>query len=404
LSIDVRRCGDVAEFERAFMQIAQYFGADGVGEWVERFTRVMPVERMLAAWDGGEVVGGTGSLPIRLAVPGGSVACAGTTVVGVAPTHRRRGVLRSMMRAHLDDARERGEPIATLWSSEEGIYGHFGYGRAAFAGEVAIPHEYAAFAAPLEPAGQLRLVGPDEAREAAPRLWEELARRRPGMILRSPAWWEHRTLADPPDRREGAGPKRFALLEQDGKPAGYAIYRHQFGFEGGSSASKLVVVEAIAAEPDAMAAVWRFLLDVDWVATITASLVPPDHPLFFLLAQPRRMRYRMGDGLWIRLVDVGAALAGRTYPEDGELVLDVRDEVCPWNERRWRLAGGTAEPTDAAADLSLGVTALGAVYLGGVSVAALVQGGQVEERKPGAIERADRILRHGLHPWCPEIF
>jgi predicted acetyltransferase len=364
----------------------------------------MPVERMLVARDGDEIVGGTGALPFRLSLPGGALACAGTTVVGVTPTHRRRGVLRAMMRAHLDDAHERGEPLAALWASEEGIYGRFGYGRASFVGEVAIPREYVAFDAPVEPLGQVRLVAPEEALEAFPTVWDELATRRPGMILRSREWWEDRTLSDPPKLRDGAGPKRLALLEQDGKPAGYAIYRHQWAYDEGSAASSLVVVEAIAAGHAEAASVWRFLLDVDWTATITSSLLPPDHPLFFLLVQPRRMRYRLADGLWVRLVDVGAALSGRTYAGDGELVLEVRDGFCPWNEGRWRLEGGAAERTDAAAHLALDVSALGAAYLGGVSLASLAQGGHVEELEPGAIVRADGMFRHALHPCCPEIF
>ncbi len=246
-----------------------------------------------------------------------------------------------------------------------------------------IPREHSAFDAPLEPRGQLRLVEAGEALEAFPPLWNELARRRPGMILRSSEWWEDRTISDPAGHRDGAGPKRFALVEQDGEPAGYAIYRHHFGYEGGSSTSKLVVVEAVAAEPDAMAAVWRFLLDVDWTAKITTSLLPPDHPLFVLLSQPRRMRYRMGDGLWVRLVDVRTALAARTYADDGELVLEVRDELCPWNAGGWCVAAGTVEPTDARADLSLDVSALGAAYLGGTSMSLLAQGRWVEERSRG---------------------
>jgi predicted acetyltransferase len=401
LTFQVRPCADEAEVGRALMMIGQYFGSDTADAWASRFTRVMPVERMLAAWDGNTMVGGTGALEFRLSVPGGSLPCTGTTTVGVMPTHRRRGVLRALIRAHLDGARERGNPLVALWSSVEGIYGRFGYGRAGFAGEIAVPREYAEFEAPVEPRGQVRLVEAAEALEAFPPVWEAAAARRPGMILRSREWWEDRTLADPPERREGGGPKRLALLEQDGAPAGYAIYEHRFAFEAGSSTAKLEVVEAVAAEPDAVAAVWRYLLDVDWTAHITAHFVPPDHPLFVLLREPRRMRYRMGDGLWLRLLDVGAALAGRTYAEDGELVLEVRDELCPWNAGRWALDG---ERTDAAPDLALDVSTLGAAYLGGLSFANLAQGGWVEELKPGAIERADGLFRHSLHPWCPEIF
>jgi predicted acetyltransferase len=383
------------------MQIGQYLGAESAESWGGRFTRVAPLGRMLSAWDGDAMIGGTGAMPFRLSVPGGSVECCGTTVVGVTPTHRRRGVLSALMRRHLDDAHDRGEPIAALWASEEGIYGRFGYGRAAYAGDIALAREHTQFDSPLELQRSFRLVEPGEALEAFPPLWDEVARRRPGMILRTREWWEDRTLADPAESRWGGGPKRLALLERDGVAGGYAIYRHRFDYDQGSSASKLEVVEAIGIDPAAVASVWRFLLDIDWTATITASLMPPDHPLFFLLTQPRRMKYRMGDGLWVRLVDVGAALAGRRYPEDGNLVLEVSDEVCPWNAGRWRLDG---ERTDAGADLGLDVATLGAAYLGGLRLVSLAQGGHVEEHVPGAIERADAIFRHGLHPWCPEIF
>jgi len=248
----------------------------------------------------------------------------------------------------------------------------------------------------------MRLIEPDEALTVLPPLWDAATRTRPGMILRSREWWEDRAVTDPPDRRWGGGPKRLALLEREDGAAGYAIYRHRVGFEDGSSSSTIEVVEAIGVDHAATAAVWRFLLDIDWTATVTASLLPPDHALFFLLREPRRMKLRLGDGLWVRLVDVGAALAGRSLAgDDGGLVFEVRDELCPWNEGRWTARG---ERTDERADLSLGVATLGAAYLGGVSLATLAQGGWVEELAPDAIGRADGILRAPLHPWCPEIF
>jgi predicted acetyltransferase len=404
MSFEVRPCADLAEYADATDAIGQYFGNEPDPEKTERFSRVLPIERMHAAWEDGQIVGGAGAFPFTMSVPGGMLLCGGTTVVGVAPTHRRRGVLRGMMRAHLDDVHERGEPIAALWASEETIYGRFGYGPAAYAGEVNIPKEYVDFIAPREPSGTMRIVEKDDALETFPPLWEGLARARPGVFMRSRDWWELRALRDPPERRGGAGPKRFVLLEVDGAPAGYAIYRHKMDWDEGVSSGKVLVIEAIAAEASALAELWRYLLDIDWVASISAWLLPPDHPLFFVLAQTRRMRYRLGDGLWVRLVDVGAALSGRMYPEDGEVVFDVRDSFCPWNEGRWKLAGGAAERTNADADLALDVSTLGAAYLGGIRFAQLAQGGQVEELKPGAVERADGIFRHGLHPWCPEIF
>jgi predicted acetyltransferase len=309
-----------------------------------------------------------------------------------------------MMRAHLDDAHERSEPMAALWASEETIYGRFGYGSAAYAGEVRIPREYVDYVAAREREGRIRIVEREEALEKFPPLWEALARARPGVFIRSPEWWALRALEDPPERRGGAGPKRFALLERDGEGLAYAVYRHKMDWNEGVSSGQVSVIEAIAGDAPALAEMWRYLLGIDWIATIASWRVPPDHPLFFVLAETRRMRYRMGDGLWVRLVDVGAALSGRTYPEDGELVLEVRDAFCPWNEGRWRLAGGAAERTDAEAHLALDVTVLGSAFLGGIRFAQLAQGGRVEELKRGAIERADGLFRHGLHPWCPEIF
>jgi predicted acetyltransferase len=399
---EVRPCADQDEYGRAIGAIGQYFNPPPDEEMLGRFVRTLPHERMHAAVEEGAIVGGAGAFPFELSVPGGSLPCAGVTAVGVHPTHRRRGVLRSMMDAQLRDVHERGEPIAALWASEETIYGRFGYGIAGWAGELKVPHEWDAFAEPLEPGGTTRFVTPDEARELFPPIYDAVRRERPGMTSRSEDWWAERHLALPD--HEASAPRRFVLLELDDEPAGYAIYRTHFGFDGGSASSRLVVREALGATPQAMAAIWRFLLDVDWMAVVEASLVPPDHPLFLLLATPRRMRYRMGDGLWVRLVDVAAALSGRAYGEGGPLVLEVRDAVCEWNDGRWRLDGGGCERTDEEPDLALEVSALGSAYLGAVPFAQLRDALRVEELREGAGARADALFAWRPLPWCLEIF
>jgi predicted acetyltransferase len=399
---EVRPCVDQDEYGRAVGAIGQYFNPPPDEEMLERFVRTLPHERMHAAFEDGQIVGGAGAFPFELSVPGGSLPCAGVTAVGVHPTHRRRGVLRSMMDAQLRDVHERGEPVAALWASEETIYGRFGYGIASWAGELRIPHEWDAFTEPLEPYGTVRFVAPDEARELFPPIYEAVSRERPGMPARSAEWWDDRQLRLA--EHEASAPRRFVVLDVDGKPEAYAIYRTLFDFEGGSSSSRLSVREAFGATPPATAAIWRYLLDVDWMATVEASLMPPDHPLFLLVATPRRMRYRMGDGLWVRLVDVGAALAGRTYGEGDPLVLEVRDSVCEWNDGRWRLDGGACERTEEEPDLALDASALGSAYLGAVSFTQLREALRVEELRVGAIERADALFAWRPLPWCPEIF
>jgi predicted acetyltransferase len=404
MALEVRTVKDVAEFTDGVLAIGQYFGMVPNEERMQRFADQITLERMHAAWSDGTVVGGAGAFDFSLTVPGGDLRTAGVTVVGVLPTHRRRGILRGLMRAQLDDAHERGEPLAALWASEETIYGRFGYGLASFCGEISLAHEHNSFAQPFEPQGTLRLIEPEEALETIPPVFERIRLDWPGMFSRNRVWWENREIADPEERRDGAGPKRWVAYERDGSLEGYAVYRHKPGFDAGTTNAELRVLEALGTTPEALRDVWAYLLAIDWIATVKSYLLPPDHALFMLLATPRRARYRMGDGLWVRVLDVGAALSGRSYHGDGAIVFDVADDFCPWNEGRWKLDGGHATRSKDEPDLRLPVQSLGSALLGGVSFAALRRAGRLVELKEGAIARADALFRWDRHPWCPEIF
>jgi predicted acetyltransferase len=403
VTFEITTCRDLDEFTQAFLAIGQYFGAEPNEERMERFTKNLPLERMHAARANGHIVGGAGAFPFTMTVPGGQMPCAGVTVVGVYPTHRRKGALRAMMKTQLDDVRERGEPIAALWSSEERIYTRFGYGLASLQGEINVARDRSAYAVALEPKGQARIVDFDEAKSVFPPVYEQWAREVPGAYLRTDAWWEYRILGDPPEWRQG-GPKRFVVLERNGDAVAYAIYRHEPKWEEGVSQSVLRVGEAIAIDPEAMAEIWRYLLDVDWTDRVQSWLVPIDHPLLLLLAEPRRLKFRVGDGLWVRLVDVGAALSGRSYAADGEVVFEVADEFMPDNAGRWKLVDGNATRTDDDADIQLDVRDLGSVFLGGFTFAELQRGLRIRELRKDAIERADAMFRTDRAPWCPEIF
>jgi predicted acetyltransferase len=402
VSIEVRACASVEDFRDATEPIGAFFAGRLSEEDAQRFTQTLPPDRMHMASLDRRVVGGAGAFPFEVSVPGGSVRAGGVTVVGVLPTHRRRGVLRALMRAQLDDLHERGESLSMLWASEETIYGRFGYGIASWAGEIALPRAWNAYAQPFEPRGASRLVDGEEAAALFPPVHEAARRVWPGMHSRTDAWWRNRTLRTRDEDR--AKPKRFVVVEQGGRAVGYAIWRRATGWEGGITTATLEVLEAMAAEPWALAEVWRFLLDFDWTETIVAYLLPPDHPLFLLLATPRHLRYRMWDALWVRLVDVGAALSSRAYSSDAAVVLEVWDEFCPWNEGRWKVEGGAAERTDEPADLALDVDALGSAYLGSVSFQELRSGLRVEELHDGGVERVDSVFAWRPRPWCPEIF
>ena len=404
MAFEVRPTQDLDEYTAAVFAIGQYFGMEPTEERMERFSKNLPIERMHAASEDGVIVGGAGAFPFELTVPGAVVPTAGVTVVGTFPTHRRRGVLRAMMRAQLDDFRARGEPLALLWASEDTIYGRFGYGMASQCAEITIPRQHAGFARPFEREGRVRLVDSTEALELFPRVWDAVRRRTPGMLGRTRNWWEHRILFEVPGSGEGAGPKRFVVLERDGRPEGYAIYRHKPKWGEGISDSELQVVEAVALDGQPTAEIWRYLLDIDWAARTTASLLPVDHPLWWLLATPRNMRQRIGDGLWVRLVDVGAALSSRRYAADGAVVLDVLDEFCPWNTGLWRVSSRGAKRTTSAPQLRLDVSTLASTFLGGFTFSELVRGGRIQELRRGAAARADAMFASERAPWCPEIF
>ena len=402
MSIEIRPCRSVEEVRDALNGIGHYFGHDNTLEDTERFTERFEIARMHAAFDGDRIVGGAGAFTYEMSVPGGAIPTGGVTVVGVQPTHRRRGVLTALMREQLADCRARGEVAAYLWSSEATIYPRFGYGMAALMGEMRLPRERTAFAEPFEPRGTVRFVDVAEAARTFPPLYEQMFAQRPGLFSRSKLWWEGRRLA--PNPWEPQTQKRFVLLELDGEPAGYAIYIVSQDWAHGSSSGKVRIVEAAAPTPEATRELWRWLLDFDWTSEIEAGLLPLDHPLFLLLAEPRRMRLEVGDGIWLRLIDVEAALAARSYEGDTQCVIELTDAFLPENAGRWRLGARGAERTNAAAELALDVTGLGSVYLGGFSFADLVRASRATELVPGAVERADGLFRTAVQPWCMEIF
>jgi predicted acetyltransferase len=352
----------------------------------------------------GEFAGGGGAFPFELTVPGGLVRAGGVTVIGILPPFRRRGLLRGLMRAQFEAMHERGEHVAYLWASEDRIYGRYGYGMASQTMWIDLSRDHAGFALPPASPGGVRIVGLEEALASFPDVYERVAVRTPGMFGRTPAWWETRTLRDPPERREGGGEHVRIVYEEDGRAEGYAVYRIHAHWEDGLADGHVNVVEALGATPSATAALWRYLLDVDWMQSVRARLLPVDHELTFLLAEPRHLRARVGDGLWVRVVDVGEALRARTYADLEPVTIELADGYCPWNVGRWRVGPEGVERSAGEPDLRCDVRELGSAYLGGVSWHELVRAGRVEELVEGAAARATALFAADRAPWCPEIF
>jgi predicted acetyltransferase len=392
-----------AEELRAAMEAANTtFGEELKDEDFERHRKLFPRERFYAAYDGGLPVATTADFPFRLTVPGGDLAAGGVTWVAVLPSHRRRGILTQMMRRQLDDLHDRGEPLAILWASEAAIYGRFGYGIAAPTAEMDADHSRFAFRNDPGPNGAVRIVDREEAARLFPRVYDAVRGTVPGFVSRSADWWEQYRLPDPEHWRRGAGPKVYALLEFDGEPVGYALYRIKSDWEHGFSKSQVRLVEAVATSPAAERELWRFIFGIDLITRVQGRY-DPGSPLFLMVVDPRSLHLRLSEGLWLRLVDLEAAMAGRTYATDDSVVFEVRDEFCPWNAGRWRI-GRVVERTDDDAELELDTADLACAYLGAFDFNRLADAERVRELKAGALERASALFRTSRPPHCPEDF
>jgi predicted acetyltransferase len=377
---------------------------------------VIEPERTLVSFDGDQPVGSTLAFSFGMTIPGGEVvATAGISGVAVLPTYRRRGILSSLMRRQLNDIAAGSEPVAALFASESAIYGRYGYGSAAenlsFSfrrGEGQLRQvPGVAGAAPT-----LRLAEPPDVLTEMKAVYEALRPSRPGMLTKHDGWWAG-YVADPEFMREGSSPQRCVIAEDRSGPVGYALYavKPEWGRDG-IPASVLIVKDLYWADAAACAALWTDLLTRDLVGEVRARMRPPDDPIRHLLVDPRRARTRLSDGLWVRIIDLPAALQRRRYACAVDVVIEVTDALLPANEGRWRLqAGGpadggkpTCERTSAEPDVLLPVVALGAAYLGGTRLGGLAAAGQITEQRPGALAELSAAMFWDPAPWSPMSF
>jgi predicted acetyltransferase len=389
--------------------------------WARALRQFEP-ERSLAAFDdalpaGETIVGRTGVYSLRMTVPGATLPVAGVSFVSVLPSHRRRGVLRSLMHRQLADLAARGEePIAALWASETPIYARYGYGRASSNAYFRFERGDGAMAAtaPADPALTLRLAEPREVTAELAKVYDTLLPGQPGFFARTDDWWG-RVLHDEPDERRGFSPLRCLLAEDGSGARGYALYvtADRWDEATGLPDGQLVVREVMAAVPAAGAALWHSLLTRDLVTAVTAELRSAEDPVLYQLLDQRRARAQVNDGVWVRIIDLPAALSRRAYCCPVDVVLEVTDELLTGNAGRWRLrAGGpgaaganvSCERTDQPADLALDIRELGAAYLGGTRLGTLAAAGLATELRPGALVGLSAAMTWDPAPWCPQVF
>jgi predicted acetyltransferase len=410
MALEIRPIGQ--DEYSAYIAVDQVaFSSEVKPERMEAWRAITEFDRTLAVFDRDRIVATAGAGSWELTVPGpATVPAATVTAVAVLPSHRRRGILTALMARQLDDVADRGEPIAVLTASESIIYGRFGYGLATWASGFKVDRRDATFARPVETTGRMVVLDADEAAKRIPDLYDHLRRRQVGELSRPAAWWAD-YFSDPEEDRGGASIQFYASHESDaGEPDGFVSYRVKRSWTpGGVNDGDTQVQELHGADGSVRLALWDFCLGVDLTAAVSCYNAPPDDPIRWRLADPRRMDVtNVSDWLWARIVDVPAALTARRYRSSGRVVLDITDDFVPRNSGRYELVGGPdgadCRRTDADADLAMTVADLGALYLGGVSCTTLARAARVEELRPGALLTGDLLFVGAHAPWCSTEF
>ncbi len=392
-----------------YVPIAIAFGEEFSAAEIEMEREFLELDRIFGAFEGETQVGLSGTFTFRMTTPGGEVGAAGVTLIGVMPTHRRRGILRLMMTRLFEQARERNEPVAILWASEAAIYQRFGFGLATLQAEIEAQKDKIVFARPVESPGRVRIVDRDEAAERFPPIFEARRAVTPGSLTRVDAKWRQ-YLSDAEWMRNGNGPKVLAMLEVDGEARAYVIYRIKADWDSHGPKSIATVMELIGLDAAAEQALWQWVFSIDLVSIVRTWRGQVPHPLQLMITEPRRLAMSVSDANWLRIIELPAALEGRSYRGPGSLVFEVTDDFCPWNAGTWQLSvpesDGVAKVTGtrAAPDLSMDISDVATVYLGAFNFAQLAAAGRVRECRPGALAAADELFATPTIPWNSTMF
>jgi predicted acetyltransferase len=401
-----------ATFKEFHAAISRGFQEEPRPQTLELDRQIFENKRMFGFKVGRRWVSTCGDFARRLTVPGGAdVPTAAVTVVTVHPPYRRRGLLTAMMRHQLEQVAERGEPLAALWASESLIYGRFGYGPATSRAVLSGTNRRLGFLPGVGTTGSVDEVSRKEFLAVAPGLHQAMRPERPGTMVRDEHVWEF-AVFDMEFARRGSSEIRYVLhYDENGDADGFATYRFKEKFDE-EPEGEVRIKEVWAEEPAAYASLWRYLLDLDLARTFSLWASPVDEPLRHLVTDARAVGTSITDNLYLRVVDVVAALAARKYAAGVDLVIEIDDPVLPGNSGRYRIvtdgdpSGSTAEVTRVTtdADVSMGILELGTIYLGGVPLTDLHRVRRVTEHTPGATRRRSRRPRRHRAPWCPDMF
>lgn len=400
LTLSTLEDGEQLAFMRA---VLRHFHEDRDDDALAPFVPMVELDRSYAVRDGDDIVANYGVDTVDLSVPGGALLpCGGVTAVGVAPTHRRRGLLRRMMDRALDDAVDRGEPVAALYASESAIYPRFGFGPSADTWNYRIDLRGLRFREPVDDHLVVPAT-PDEAASQFPAIYDAARATRGGGVGRTPVLWHGNLVDDHAAWRDGASARRHVHVPG----RGYATYRLKRGNDGNLPDGQVQLGELVAVDPEAEQALWQHVTSVDLTTTLVAWPRPVDDAIRSQVVDRLRLRATEGSPLYTRLLDVPRCLASRTSMVADGVTLHVldpsRDQTGTY---RWDTdpSGAACARTDAAAEVTVTIDTLATLWLGATTATALRRAGRLEEHVPGAAARLDALVATDLAPWTPWEF
>lgn len=402
--------------------------AFSVDKFMEATSPLDPDRTVLVRDDSGELAAMHSSYAFgEFEVPGATLPTAGLTWVGVHPQHRRRGILRAMIQRHFAQCVERGEAISTLFAAEPSIYGRFGYGessfdlRATFSRGAAMRTTFGESVDSGELTVRIERFDREKHEELVEALHMAAGRNALGTGLNRPGWAKRETQAlrdmthEKVDLSGGREDLRIVIVERAGQPVGYSRFRRKTQWTDTGSSGSVNAGEVIALDPAAAKKLWSVLLDFDLTTETTAFLVPVDDPIVGMLVDNRAIKMVHVDNVWTRIIRLSEALKKRQYAADIDVIIEVTDEMLPGNQGTWRVSapafGGPSgdedamvEPSNEPAQLKLDIRELGAIYLGGVTLASLAAAGLVEVRDPRALALTSAAFGWPVAPMSSWVF
>lgn len=369
------------------------------------------IDRSHGALDQGRWVAGSGAFSLEVTLPGGTpVPAAGVTMVGLEPTHRRRGILTHLLRQLHADADRRSEPLAILTASETSIYRRFGYGIGGDVAHLVIEADSVVFHPPVVQTGSFAMIDLATDAPVLADIHDRARQAYPGWVSMTKGMWSQ-IVADPEFVRDGLTPLRGVIHhDASGLPDGYATWRIANRSEPDRIAGNTLFLEHLTAiNHDVEAALWEFIASIDLVATIEWTTGPPDPAIRWRLVEPRRLRTSaLADMTWVRLLDVPAVLSTVVQCDGDELTIHVNDKFHPERGGVFKIRGDgrcdRVDQTGVDADLYLDTADLASVVMGSVRPSRLHAAGRLRVTRTEIIEAADALFATPSRPWCPIEF